>query len=78
MNVLLNTINKVKNFVDDISGFTSDIDVKLNRYVVDGHSIMGLFSLDLSQTLDVCIISDDQNEINDFYEIVKKYQVRED
>ena len=36
-----------------------DIDVKSGRYIVDGKSIMGLFSLNLSRPIDCTIFGDE-------------------
>ena len=51
VNVVLNTIDKVKGFVNIISTHDGDYDLSSDRYVVDAKSIMGIFSLDLSKTL---------------------------
>lgn len=53
MIVKLNTIDKVKNFVNITSRFDDAIDVSTGRFMVDGKSILGLFSLDLSKPLQV-------------------------
>lgn len=49
--VLINTIDKVKDFVRDTSQFDADMDLISGRYVIDAKSILGLFSLDLSKPL---------------------------
>ena len=46
-NVIINSINDVKNFVNIVSKYDFDIDLVSDRYVVDAKSIMGIFSLDL-------------------------------
>jgi len=51
VNVYLNTIDKVKGFVNIISTYEGDFDLSSDRYVVDAKSIMGIFSLDLGKTL---------------------------
>ena len=48
--ISLNSIGKVKSFVNAISQFEYDFDLISGRYVIDAKSIMGIFSLDLSQT----------------------------
>lgn len=45
--IMLKEINDVKEFVNLASQSKSSIDVYNGRYVVDGKSIMGLFSLNL-------------------------------
>lgn len=49
--VSLNSINMVKQFVDVTSTQASEVDVLSGRYVVDGKSIMALFSIDLSKPI---------------------------
>lgn len=51
IHVTLNTIDKVKGFVNIVALLDGDIDLGSDRYVVDAKSIMGIFSLDLSKPL---------------------------
>ncbi|MCQ2537644.1 MAG: HPr family phosphocarrier protein [Lachnospiraceae bacterium] len=53
--ISLNTIDKVKSFVNEISKFDTDFDLVSGRYVIDAKSIMGIFSLDLSKPIDLSI-----------------------
>ncbi|MBQ9611418.1 MAG: HPr family phosphocarrier protein [Lachnospiraceae bacterium] len=53
--ISLNSIDKVKSFVNDITKFDSDFDLVSGRYVIDAKSIMGIFSLDLSKPIDLNI-----------------------
>jgi len=57
--VILGSINDVKDFVNSVSKYSFDIDLTSGRYVVDAKSIMGIFSLDLSKPIKVEIHSDD-------------------
>ena len=56
--ICLNSIEKVKSFVNDITRFDADFDLVSGRYVIDAKSMMGIFSLDLSKPIDLCIHSD--------------------
>ena len=53
--ISLNSIDKVKSFVNEITKFDYDFDLVSGRYVIDAKSIMGIFSLDLSKTIDLNI-----------------------
>ncbi len=53
--ISLNSIDKVKAFVNDITKFDYDFDLVSGRYVIDAKSIMGIFSLDLSRPIDLNI-----------------------
>ena len=60
--ICLDSIDKVKAFVDEISKFDTDFDLISGRYVIDAKSIMGIFSLDLSKPIDLNIHGEDQYE----------------
>lgn len=53
--ISLNSIDKVKAFVNDLTRFDEDFDLVSGRYVIDAKSIMGIFSLDLSRPIDLNI-----------------------
>ena len=58
-NLMLNSINDVKDFVNTVSKYDFDVDLTSGRYVVDAKSIMGIFSLNLSNPIKVEVHSDD-------------------
>ena len=53
VSISLNSIDKVKAFVNDISKYDFDFDLVSGRYVIDAKSIMGIFSLDLSKPINL-------------------------
>ena len=57
--ISLNSIDKVKSFVNEITKFDYDFDLVSGRYVIDAKSIMGIFSLDLSKSIDLNIYATD-------------------
>ena len=61
--ILLKSIDDVKTFVNLTVRFPYDIDLSSNRYVVDGKSIMGIFSLDLSKPIQVTIHAEDCDDL---------------
>lgn len=50
---MLDSIISVKKFVNIVGKYDFDVDLTSGRYVVDGKSIMGIFSLDLSKPIRV-------------------------
>jgi len=60
--ISLNSIDKVKAFVNDITKFDYDFDLVSGRYVIDAKSIMGIFSLDLSKPIDLNIHAEENVE----------------
>lgn len=73
--ICLNSIEKVKSFVNDITKFDIDFDLVSGRYVIDAKSIMGIFSLDLSKPIDLSIHADD--ELDSILNVLKPYIVEE-
>ena len=51
LSISLDTIDKVRGFVNIIGRYDGDFDLAAERFVVDAKSIMGIFSLDLGKTL---------------------------
>ena len=71
--ISLNSIDKVKAFVNDITKFDNDFDLVSGRYVIDAKSIMGIFSLDLSKPIDLSIHAEEN--LNEILEILKPYMI---
>ena len=72
--ISLNSIDKVKSFVNAITQFNFDFDLISGRYVIDAKSIMGIFSLDLSKTIDLAIHAGD-TDMAEIMEALKPYLV---
>ncbi len=69
--ITLNSIDKVKTFVNLIGKYNSDFDLVSGRYVIDAKSIMGIFSLDLSKPIELnihddSIVDEVQSALSDF------------
>lgn len=69
--ISLNSIDKVKSFVNEITKFSNDFDLVSGRYVIDAKSIMGIFSLDLSKPIDLTIHADDN--LPAIMEVIRPY-----
>ena len=72
--ISLNSIDKVKSFVNDVTKFDTDFDLVSGRYVIDAKSIMGIFSLDLSKPIDLSIHCEDK--VDEILEILTPYIVK--
>ena len=73
--IQINTINDIRNFVDLASRCSFDVDLASARYTVNGKSIMGVASLDKSKALTVLIHTDDEAECAEFIAQLKPYIV---
>ncbi len=71
--VSLNSIDKVKSFVNDISGFSAEFDLVSGRYVIDAKSIMGIFSLDISKPIDMNIHTESEEEAAEIMKALAPY-----
>ena len=71
--ISLNSIDKVKAFVNDITKFDNDFDLVSGRYVIDAKSIMGIFSLDLSRPIDLNIHAEEN--VDEVLETLKPYMI---
>ena len=72
--IRLNSIEKVKDFVNRVSTFNCDVDIIYGRYVIDGTSIMGIFSLDLTNLVTAMIHTDDYDELKRFFEMMEDFK----
>lgn len=72
--ISLNSIDKVKSFVNDITKFDFDFDLVSGRYVIDAKSIMGIFSLDLSNPINLDIHAEDK-EVSDVLKVIEPYLI---
>lgn len=58
--IKLNTIEKIKTFVDKVSRYDLDVDLISGRYTIDAKSIMGIFSLNLSVPIEIIFHIEDR------------------
>ena len=75
--VSLTSIDDVRQFVKAATHCACDVDVLSGRYVVDAKSIMGLFSLDLSQPVQVKVHGSDADRAA-FEQSVAGFEVKEE
>ena len=73
VNISLNSIDKVKSFVNAITKFDNDFDLISVRYFIDAKSIMGSFSLDLSKPITLNIHASEN--MSAILEVLKPYMI---
>ena len=71
--ILIDSIDKVKAFVNEITKFECDFDLISGRYVIDAKSIMGIFSLDISKPIDLDIHVKDETEAAEIMKAINPY-----
>ncbi len=73
--IRLSLVENVNNFVNIVTRYPYEMDLRAGRHVVDAKSILGIFSLDLSKPITLEIYSDD---CGDLLEEVGPFLVREE
>lgn len=62
----LNMVSDVKEFIEQVSKIDVDVDLSKNRYTIDAKSVVGIFTLDLSDPVKLVIHSDNESLIEPF------------
>ena len=65
VNLRLSLVENVNQFVNIVSRYPFEMDLRAGRHVVDAKSILGIFSLDLSRPITLEIYSDDCEQLMD-------------
>ena len=65
----------LKEFIKITTSFESNIDMIKDRYVIDAKSLLGVLSLDFTQSTMVVIHSVNEDEIVRFYDEMKRFEV---
>lgn len=76
--IKLDSVTDVKEFCNICTrNFYEEIELRQGRYIVDAKSIMGIFSLNLLENLEVIILTDDEYKIHRLGSMIKKWIVEE-
>ena len=71
--VMLNSIDKVKQFVNVTSKVDGDVFLQSGRYIIDAKSIMGIFSIDLTKPLEMSFEKCSDEERNKYLEKIQEF-----
>ena len=63
VNIKLSLAQNVKSFVNIANRYPYDIDLRVGRHVVDGKSILGICSLDLSKPITLEVYNDNCDDL---------------
>ena len=77
LDIFLNDMAKVKEFVKMAQSVRQDTILHSGKYAVDAKSIMGVFSLDLSKPLTLEIEFDNETTVSEAREVMNKFLVFE-
>lgn len=73
--IRLSTIADVRDFVNIANRTDCDIDLISGRYVVDAKSIMGIFSLDLMNSIELIAQTDNETVLAELFDQLKPFIV---
>ena len=73
--ISLNSIDKVKQFVNVTSKVDGDVFLQSGRYIIDAKSIMGIFSIDLTKPLEMSFEKCSDEEKNKYLEKIQEFLV---
>lgn len=68
--IKISTISDVTNLCQEATKVDGDVTVRKGKYVVDGKSLMGIFSIDMSDGVQV----EYPEDAAEFAEYIKKFQ----
>ena len=71
--IKLTTIEDVNSLVRTLLAFDGEVDLESGRYIVDGKSLLGIFSLDLTKP--VKLIFHDETKAEELFNLLGKYVV---
>lgn len=71
--VNLSASQQIKEFVNILSKYSFDMDLRSGKYLVDAKSILGIFSLDLSKPVELELLTNNEEEINKFMADIKPF-----
>ena len=71
--IKLTTIEDVYSLVRTLLAFDGEVDLESGRYTVDGRSLLGIFSLDLTKP--VKLIFHDETKAEELFSLLSKYVV---
>ena len=63
--IKLSTIEDIRKFVEIVTRLDYDVDLSSGRYVVDAKSIMGIFSLDLMNAIQLTAHTDNAEALKE-------------
>lgn len=71
--ILIDSIDKVKAFVNEISKFDCDFDLISGRYVIDAKSIMGIFSMDLTRPMTLRVHESNIEKLEEYKKLFEEF-----
>ena len=75
-NIRLDNVEKVKKYISIAFAFPGTLTIKNENYVVNGNSILGVFSLNLSKDLELSLDNCNDAEEKEFIKKIDEFLVK--
>lgn len=72
-NISINTIDKVKRFVNLTNRCDADVDIISGRLLVDAKSIMGIFSMDLTRPMTLRVHESNIEKLEEYKKLFEEF-----
>lgn len=72
-NISINTIDKVKRFVNLTNRCETDVDIISGRLLVDAKSIMGIFSMDLTRPMTLRVHESNIEKLEEYKKLFEEF-----
>lgn len=72
-NISINTIDKVKRFVNLTNRCEADVDIISGRLLVDAKSIMGIFSMDLTRPMTLRVHESNIEKLEEYKKMFEEF-----
>ncbi|MBR4590370.1 MAG: HPr family phosphocarrier protein [Bacteroidaceae bacterium] len=72
-NISINTIDKVKRFVNLTNRCEADVDIISGRLLVDAKSIMGIFSMDLTRPMTLIVHESNIEKLEEYKKLFEEF-----
>lgn len=76
MKIQFEAISDISSFMSGIKYFDGRISMQQGYQTVNGRSLMGMYTLDLEEIIDVTIDTPNHDVETDFYNFLKKWEVK--
>ena len=76
MKIKFETLNDLNSFISGIKYYDGNVLMSQGKQIVNGRSLLGMYSLELQDIIDVAIDTPNPDTETDFYNFIKKWEVK--
>lgn len=76
MQILLNNVNSMREFVNTVSGFRDEVVLEQDGNKIDGKSVVSILNIGIENPFTVSIKTNDKETENEFYDFIKPWKFK--